>query len=243
MVAAAAVFTGAITTLDVATRDLAERNEKLKIQRWIVATYELYALKEGAASADDLSDDEVVDLYSRRVDRVRIDAEPDADGRAELRLYVVYATDRTFAPLPDGVQWRAVTAEQIRSDADRLGVAIPLRGIGFWEEIRGWLAMSADLDTVRGVTFVQHGETPGLGGKITTDKKWLGGWAGKNVSAPAAGEPYFYVTSDPDAAPSEDRRIDALTAATQTSNALQEFGNKNIGRFRRAMAPGEGRQE
>ncbi len=44
--------------------------------------------------------------------------------------------------------------------------AIPIEGKGLWSTLYGYLSLEADLDTVRGITFYKHGETPGLGGEI-----------------------------------------------------------------------------
>lgn len=47
--------------------------------------------------------------------------------------------------------------------------AIPVSGAGLWGPIYGYLALNRDLDTIIGVTFFRHAETPGLGAEIETD--------------------------------------------------------------------------
>lgn len=49
--------------------------------------------------------------------------------------------------------------------------AIPVFGKGLWSTLYGYLALEADLETVRGMTFYQHGETPGLGAEI--EQAWF----------------------------------------------------------------------
>jgi Na+-transporting NADH:ubiquinone oxidoreductase subunit C len=231
MVVTAAVFTGAIMALDVSTRDLAERNSRLKVQRWLVETFDLYAAQPGAKSFADLSDDQVIGVFNRRVERVLVLAEPDRNGVPLMPLYVIYAADRAFPPSADLP--REVKPEAFKDDPELLGVAFPLEGIGFWELIQGWMAVDRSFETVRGVLFVRHAETPGLGGKISTDRRWLAQWRGKSIAPPAGDEPYFHVTNDANVP--ADRRIDALSAATQTGNRIEAFGNENVRRFRRAM--------
>ncbi len=51
------------------------------------------------------------------------------------------------------------------------GYAIPISGKGLWSTLYGYLALKPDGETVKGITFYQHGETPGLGGEI--EKKWF----------------------------------------------------------------------
>lgn len=44
---------------------------------------------------------------------------------------------------------------------------IPLRGVGLWDAIWGYIALREDFNTVAGVSFDHKGETPGLGAEIT----------------------------------------------------------------------------
>ena len=48
---------------------------------------------------------------------------------------------------------------------------IPISGKGLWSTLFGYLALEMDLNTVIGITFYKHGETPGLGGEV--EKKWF----------------------------------------------------------------------
>lgn len=45
---------------------------------------------------------------------------------------------------------------------------IPLRGIGLWDEIWGFIAIKDDFKTVFGASFDHKAETPGLGAEIST---------------------------------------------------------------------------
>jgi Na+-transporting NADH:ubiquinone oxidoreductase subunit C len=42
----------------------------------------------------------------------------------------------------------------------------------------GFLALDSDLKTIRGITFYEHGETPGLGGEVD-NPRWKAQWKGK----------------------------------------------------------------
>jgi Na+-transporting NADH:ubiquinone oxidoreductase subunit C len=60
--------------------------------------------------------------------------------------------------------------------------AFPISGKGLWSTIKGYLALEKDLSTLAGVTFYEHGETPGLGGEVETD--WFQqNFRGKSVVA------------------------------------------------------------
>ena len=42
---------------------------------------------------------------------------------------------------------------------------LPIRGYGLWSTLHGFIALRNDLNTVVGLGFYQHAETPGLGGE------------------------------------------------------------------------------
>jgi len=47
---------------------------------------------------------------------------------------------------------------------------IPISGKGLWSSLYGYLAIDlTNFNTLKGITFYQHGETPGLGAEITKD--------------------------------------------------------------------------
>ena len=49
---------------------------------------------------------------------------------------------------------------------------IPISGKGLWSTLYGYFAISkTDYNTVKGITFYKHGETPGLGAEV--DKEWF----------------------------------------------------------------------
>jgi Na+-transporting NADH:ubiquinone oxidoreductase subunit C len=55
-----------------------------------------------------------------------------------------------------------------------------VRGYGLWSTLHGFMALKGDLNTVVGMGFYQHGETPGLGGEVD-NPKWKGQWPGKTL--------------------------------------------------------------
>ncbi|MBD3386228.1 Na(+)-translocating NADH-quinone reductase subunit C [candidate division KSB1 bacterium] len=55
---------------------------------------------------------------------------------------------------------------------------LPIYGKGLWSTMYGFIALDDDLRTIRGFTFYDHGETPGLGGEVD-NPKWKQTWEGK----------------------------------------------------------------
>ncbi|MFT5388019.1 MAG: Na+-transporting NADH:ubiquinone oxidoreductase subunit C [Lysobacterales bacterium] len=58
--------------------------------------------------------------------------------------------------------------------------AFPVVGQGLWSTLYGYFSIEPDAITVRGITFYEHGETPGLGAEI--EKDWFqGNFVGKKI--------------------------------------------------------------
>jgi len=56
----------------------------------------------------------------------------------------------------------------------------PIYGKGLWSTLYGFIALDKDLHTIKGFTFYEHGETPGLGGEVD-NPKWKQQWVGKQA--------------------------------------------------------------
>lgn len=61
-------------------------------------------------------------------------------------------------------------------------VILPIKGYGLWSTMYGFIALESDLQTVAGIGFYEHGETPGLGGEID-NPNWKSSWIGKQAFA------------------------------------------------------------
>jgi len=56
-----------------------------------------------------------------------------------------------------------------KEDGIIIAYCFPIIGKGLWSTLYGYFALEPDAMTVRGITFYQHGETPGLGAEIAQD--------------------------------------------------------------------------
>lgn len=55
---------------------------------------------------------------------------------------------------------------------------LPVHGYGLWSTLYGFVAVEADAQTIYGLSFYSHAETPGLGGEVD-NSKWKAQWRGK----------------------------------------------------------------
>jgi Na+-transporting NADH:ubiquinone oxidoreductase subunit C len=95
-------------------------------------------------------------------------------------------------------------------------IVLPIYGKGLWSTLYGFIALEPDMVTVRGITFYEHGETPGLGGEVDNEA-WKASWRGKRVYDLAKGDAVkLGVVKNA----SGDFEVDALSGATITSNGV-----------------------
>ena len=105
----------------------------------------------------------------------------------------------------------------------------PVFGKGLWSSIYGYLALRDDLDTVLGITFHKHGETPGLGGEIQS-AGFRNSFTGKKIFK--AGKDLVSVTVlkgqvNPDL-PGAVHQVDGITGATITARGVTRLLKKSL---------------
>lgn len=94
------------------------------------------------------------------------------------------------------------------------GYAFPFSGAALWGTIRGYLAVDQDLATIKGLTFTEQNETPGLGGRID-EEPFKSQWRG--IPLPEGDIRYGQVG---------DKQLDAISGATQSSTAVTRVVNE-----------------
>ncbi len=111
----------------------------------------------------------------------------------------------------------------IKDNGELSMIVIPVKGKGLWSTLYGLLALQKDANTVYGIRFFQHGETPGLGGEIE-NPNWQSLWKGKKIFNDL-GEPTFRVVKGTAREPMLQHKIDGLTGATITSDGVENLIN------------------
>lgn len=96
---------------------------------------------------------------------------------------------------------------------------LPIEGKGLWSTLYGFLSLERDLNTVKGITFYAHGETPGLGGEID-NPNWKGLWPGRKVYKADGSVALRVVKGMAGDVASDPHKVDGLSGATLTSNGV-----------------------
>lgn len=102
--------------------------------------------------------------------------------------------------------------------------AFPFSGPGLWGPIKGFLALESDLKTIRGISFYEQEETPGLGGEISSD--WFRSqFVGKSI-VDQSGKAGITIIKSRDKA--GQNQVDAITGATMTCDKIEDMLNSAI---------------
>ncbi|HQU72671.1 MAG TPA: Na(+)-translocating NADH-quinone reductase subunit C [Calditrichia bacterium] len=127
-------------------------------------------------------------------------------------------------------------------------VIFPIYGRGLWSTMYGFMALGSDLETIRGLTFYSHGETPGLGGEVD-NPRWKEQWKGLEAYDDQGKVIITVIKGKVDRSkPDANHMVDGLSGATITTrgvNALVKFwlGDEGYGPFlqklRKEVADGE----
>jgi len=113
--------------------------------------------------------------------------------------------------------------------------AFPIIGNGLWSTLYGYLALEPDAKTLRGITYYNHGETPGLGAEI--DKDWFqDNFKGKSIwdvkkeelwpVAVIKGKVEGQVSGE-----TADHYVDGISGATITSKGVTEMIDRELRKY------------
>jgi Na+-transporting NADH:ubiquinone oxidoreductase subunit C len=110
-------------------------------------------------------------------------------------------------------------------------VVLPVSGFGLWGIMYGYLAIEGDGNTIRGIGFYDHKETPGLGGEIS-NPRWQAQWPGKQIFDTAGDVAFELVKGGGEG----ESQVDALSGATLTSRGVENMiafwlGQRGFGSF------------
>ena len=178
---------------------------------------------------DPRSREELEELFTTRVDEFVVDTRTGevVEGKTVKDL------EDLNAEAGEGARPFRVVATAKDESGARSAYILPISGKGLWSTLYGYLALEADKNTVRGITFYDHGETPGLGGEVE-NPEWTAGWIGKKIRD-EAGELVSITVKKGKVDPSIEEQklhyVDGLAGATITSNGVTSFVKRDLMAF------------
>ncbi len=120
---------------------------------------------------------------------------------------------------------------------------LPVYGAGLWGKLYGFIALEADGNTVAGLGFYEHKETPGLGGEVD-NANWKALWPGKKVYRNNQVAIGLIKGSVDGSRPDAVYQVDGLAGATLTSRGVTHLvqfwlGENGFGPFIANLTAGE----
>jgi len=210
-----------VSAAAVVLRPAQERNQAEFRQRIVLEVAGLYDPGADIAAQFDRIDAHLVDLetgeYVEDIDPESFDAEAATN---DPKLSVVVPAEYDIANLRRRTIYAPV---YLVTDGDRIEqIILPVHGAGLWSTMRGFLAVEVDGNTIRGLRFYEHAETPGLGDQIDNES-WLSQFPGK-LLFDAAGEPRFEVVrGKAQPGPNAVHQVDGMSGATLTGNGVSNL--------------------
>jgi Na+-transporting NADH:ubiquinone oxidoreductase subunit C len=222
----------------VSLKPLQEANVVLDRQKKVLTVAGL--MEEGQS----LGPDEIAAIFKKNIRQKVIDLEtgevvPDIDPAGFDQQAAMNDPD-TSSPAPDN----AAKVQRLPDDAlifdvvengELSAMIFPIEGKGLWSTLYGYIALAPDSNTIVGITFYEHGETPGLGGEID-NPRWKALWPGRKAFDDRW-NPKIRVIKGAAGPPQKDPyEVDGLSGATITSRgvtALVQFwlGDNGFGPY------------
>ncbi len=101
-------------------------------------------------------------------------------------------------------------------------IILPVEGKGLWSTLYGFIALDSDTTTIRGITFYEHGETPGLGGEVD-NPKWKARWPGRKAYDEDGNVRISVIKGAAGPVETDPYRVDGLSGATITSRGVNHL--------------------
>ncbi|WP_092009228.1 Na(+)-translocating NADH-quinone reductase subunit C [Marinobacter daqiaonensis] len=246
------VFSVVVSTAAVMLRPAQIQNQNLDIKTNILAAA---GMLEPGDSVQDIEetfsrfDVRLVDLNTGEF------VEPSAVGVQDPMKYDMYkaASDpdmSTNIPASEdkaGIKRRPDVAKiyTISENGEIQRVVLPIHGYGLWSTLYGFISLEGDLNTIEGLGFYAHAETPGLGGEVD-NPRWKQQWVGKELYGQDKTEPEIRLVKGGVDANTRDRehKVDALSGATLTSRGVEQLvnywmGDRGFAPFLKKLREGE----
>ncbi|HCN07065.1 MAG TPA: NADH:ubiquinone reductase (Na(+)-transporting) subunit C [Lentisphaeria bacterium] len=145
-----------LSTAATLLRDRQDQNEALSKKENILKAFGVTKKMDGAA----------IDMFfTDHVELFAIDLEGNIDAEVDAAQLDMEAEDKKTEASSRRYPIYRCTIE------NEVIYCVPIIGRGLWSKLYGYLSLESDLNTVKGITFYKHGETPGLGAEI--EKDWF----------------------------------------------------------------------
>ena len=208
-----------VSTAAVMLKPAQEVNKTLDRKRNILAAAGM--LEEGRSVEDQFSQvtTRIVDLRTGEfTDEVEPGKYDQRKAAKDSAMSTVLPSEQDLAKISRREHFATVyLVEDAQGEIDK--IILPIHGYGLWSTLYGFIALESDANTVAGIGFYEHGETPGLGGEVD-NPRWKAFWPGKKVYRDGNVAIGLIKGSVDPASAKADWQIDGLAGATLTARGV-----------------------
>ena len=203
----------------VEVRDLQEANKALDKQTKILSAAGLLVDDKEVSSLFNSIEIKIVNLETGLFDSsISIEDFDESSFSRNPNTSIELNSDTDIALLKRRENFQSIYLHYDNEDLN--AIILPVRGYGLWGTMKGYLALESDLQTIIGLEFFDHKETPGLGGEIV-NPRWKAIWKGKEVYSDAGDVVISVIKGSVDKRNEKAKyQVDGLSGATITSNGV-----------------------
>lgn len=209
-----------VSTAVVMLKPIQEVNKTLDRKRNILAAAGLLVEDKSIEEQFMNVQTRIVDMRTGRFAEGAVDPEKYDNRKAakDPGLSEELTADQDLAKISRREQFALIyIVEDAQGDIEK--IILPIRGYGLWSTLHGFIALESDGNTIAGLGFYEHGETPGLGGEVD-NPRWKAIWPGKQVYRDGDVEISLIKGAVDPAGASADWEVDGLAGATLTSTGV-----------------------
>jgi Na+-transporting NADH:ubiquinone oxidoreductase subunit C len=211
-----------VSTAAVLLKPAQQANKTLDLKRNILMAAGLLDTSKSVEEQFEQVETRIVDLdQGRFVDGIDPAAFDQREAAKDPNQSRAIPTDQDVAKLVRREDQALVYL--VRTQAGVLDkIILPIRGYGLWSTLYGFMALESDGNTVAGLGFYEHGETPGLGGEVD-NPRWKSLWPGKQVYRDDQLSIQVLKGSVPAASDNAKWQVDGLSGATLTTKGVDNL--------------------
>lgn len=232
-----------VSSIAVYLKPMQVRNVKLDLKKNILKAAGFSVDSGYSKDVDSMSVNEIESLYSKYIKPVVVDIKNgDINESLDYKSYDQDKASRTkgnfFIAPPNGARVMRVPNNMIvyfrlDNQGGIAGYIFSMSGAGLWSNMKAFVSLGVDFNTINSLVYYEQKETAGLGAEVE-NPKWLKLWKNKKIFN-SDRQVSITVTKDPSSAQTP-YGVDALSGATLTGNGVTEsfkfwFGPSGYGKF------------
>ncbi|ACR13988.1 Na(+)-translocating NADH-quinone reductase subunit C [Teredinibacter turnerae] len=233
-----------VSTASVVLKPAQEANKRLDFNRNILMAAGMYDSSKSVESQFSSIEVKMVDLntgkFTSEIDAATFDQRKAAK---DPKLSSELSPEEDVANLSRRENFAKVYLVK-GGDKGFSTVILPISGYGLWGTLYGFLAVESDGNTIVGLGYYDHKETPGLGAEVD-NPRWKALWEGKKIYD-EDGDVAISVIKGSVGPNTDDaeHKVDGLSGATLTSVGVDHMmkfwlGSDGYGPFLKNLKAGE----